>query len=86
MAALPGRERPFQLRNIRQVSPHTAVASVKVGPVVISSIWINDVQNEPEIAWPRSTRGFPVAVIEDDKLRVEIEDAIIATVSGWRHE
>lgn len=84
MAAL-GMERPFQLRTIRQVSPHMAVAAVQVGPVIISSIWITDIQHEPEVSWPRSTRGFPIAAVEDDKLRREIEAAILDVVGGWRN-
>lgn len=73
----------FKLRSIRQVSPFTAVAIVNVGPVEIGAVWVNDLQGEPEVAWPRTTRGFPVATITDDQLRLEIEDAIVRTIKGW---
>lgn len=73
----------FKLRKIRQVNQSTAVAAVTVGPVTISSIWVNDAQGEPEVCWPRSMRGFPVITIEDDQLRHDIEAAIIDVVKGW---
>lgn len=73
----------FKLRKIRQVNHSTAVASVDVGPVTISSIWVNDAQGEPEVSWPRSMRGFPVVTIEDDQLRHDIEAAILSTLKGW---
>lgn len=73
----------FKLRHIRQVTPSTAVASIEVGPITIGSVWINDCQGSPEIAWPRSMRGYPVVTIEDDHLRRNIEAGIISTVRGW---
>lgn len=82
MAALQAGS-AFKLRKIRQVNQSTAVAAVTVGPVTISSIWVNDAQGEPEVCWPRSLRGFPVITIEDDALRQEIEQAILAAVKSW---
>lgn len=73
----------FKLRQIRQVSPHTAVAAIDIGPVSIGSVWVNDCQGEPEVNWPRSMRGYPVVTITDDQLRQDIEAAILDTVKGW---
>ena len=73
----------FTLRKIRQVNQSTAVAAVTVGPVTISSIWVNDAQGEPEVCWPRSMRGFPVITIEDDQLRHDIEAAIVDPGKSW---
>ncbi len=73
----------FKLRHVRQVNASTAVAVIQVGPVTIGSLWINDIEGEPEVAWPRSMRGFPIVAIEDDALRHDIEAAIVSTVKGW---
>jgi len=82
MAALQAGS-AFKLRKIRQVNQSTAVAAVTIGPVTISSIWVNDAQGEAEVCWPRSLRGFPVITIEDDQLRHDIEAAIRNAVKGW---
>lgn len=82
MAALQAGS-AFKLRHIRQVNASTAVAVIEIGPVTIGSVWVNDCTGEPDVMWPRSMRGFPIITVEDDRLRQDIEAAIVSAVKGW---
>lgn len=77
------QNRGFTLHTVKQITDKTAVATVRVGPVEVGCIWVNDLQGTPEVAWPRTTRGFAIATITDQHLRSEIEAAIIAVVTSW---
>ena len=80
----PLKQNPaFRLQAVKQITDKSAVASVLIGPVAIGGIWVNDIQGEPEVAWPRSTRGFSLATVTDEALRNEIETAIISVVKRW---
>lgn len=74
------QNRGFTLHTVKQITDKTAVATVRVGPVEVGCIWVNDLQGTPDVAWPRTTRGFSIATITDQQLRREIEAAILAVV------
>lgn len=74
----------FTIQQIRQVSPTLAVATVEVGPVTVGSIWVTGIDTPaPQVAWPRSGRGFPVATITSPRLREAIEGRLVETVRSW---
>ena len=80
----PPKQSPaFRLQTVKQITDTSAVAAVQIGPVAIGGIWVNDIQGEPEVAWPRSTRGFSLATVTDEALRNEIEAAIVGVVKRW---
>lgn len=71
----------FTIQHIRQVSPALAVATIEVGPVSVGSIWVTGLDSPaPQVAWPRSGRGFPVATITSPKLREAIEARLVEMV------
>ncbi len=83
MSAAPQAGSAFKLQSVRQINDTFAVASVGVGSVIISSIWVSDISGAPKVGWPRSARGFPIAEIADDELRHAIESEILAVIAGW---
>jgi hypothetical protein len=76
-------DRGFTLHTVKQITDKTAVATVRIGPVEVGCVWVNDLQGTPEVAWPRTTRGFAIASITDERLRGEIETAIKNVVASW---
>lgn len=74
----------FQIHTVRQIRDDLAVASVIFGPVTAHGIWITDLLGNPQISWPRSSKGWPAVTVADG-VRDQVETALLDVVSGWRH-
>lgn len=71
----------FQVLRVRRVNNELAVGEVAVGAVEIGSIWIVGLDGpDPQVAWPRSGRGFPVISIGSSRLREAIEARLLEVV------
>lgn len=60
-----------------------AVAHVRVGPLKIGSLWIVGRESgRPRVSWPETGRGHPIVECEDEILRDDIEQAVLAELDA----
>lgn len=84
MSALPkakggaGKLPDYTVTSFKRLDDDRRVAEVKVGPILLGSIYLTGCQSRvPNVSWPRTQRGYPLIVV-DDPLRSEIEKDLVA--------
>lgn len=71
----------FKLLSIKKVDEDRRVATVRIGPLRLGSIWITDCETDPCVSWPRTIRGYPIIEV-DAELRIPIEDMLLQAVKA----
>lgn len=74
----------FSVVNFKTLDTDRRVAEVKVGPILLGSIYITGAQSTaPRVSWPRTERGYPLIVV-DEPLRSQIEKALLSRIRKGR--
>lgn len=77
-AARPEAPPPFLIERVVDLGDGRRVATLVVGAVRIGSVFVI----EGAVSWPTTKRGYAIAAVVDDDLRLEIESSLLDAAMG----